>query len=133
MKRGPRSGIFSVYILRNVDYILLTYSCPWFLCSFFFFLSLSNKNLVICLSLIIFHSKLYKIETRVYVLCNRTSRGLEEGFATWSTNLWANRTYVAYFNRTHFTLSTFITCTYSVALLPRIRLLVLYCHVLHLQ
>lgn len=30
IEQGPRSGIFSVYILRNVEYILLTYSCPWF-------------------------------------------------------------------------------------------------------
>lgn len=30
MKQGPRSGIFSLYILRNVDYILITYSCPRF-------------------------------------------------------------------------------------------------------
>lgn len=33
MKQGPRSGIFSVYILKNVDYILLTYFTPLFLCT----------------------------------------------------------------------------------------------------
>lgn len=36
IKQGPRSGIFSVYILRNVDYILLTYSCPRFCVQFLF-------------------------------------------------------------------------------------------------
>lgn len=35
IKQGPRSGIFSVYILRNVDYILLTYSRPRFCVQFF--------------------------------------------------------------------------------------------------
>lgn len=35
IEQGPRSGIFSVYILRNVDYILLTYSCPRFCVQFF--------------------------------------------------------------------------------------------------
>lgn len=91
MKQGPRSGIFSVYILRNVDLYFINLFMPLILCSVFF--SLSNKNLVICLSLIIFHSKLYKIrDACLCELCNRTPRGLEEGFATWSTNLWANRT-----------------------------------------
>lgn len=45
IKRGPRSGIFSVYILRNVDYILLTYSSPWFCVQFFFLFNYQMKIL----------------------------------------------------------------------------------------
>lgn len=56
IKQGPRSGIFSVYILRNVDYILLTYSCPRLCVQFF--LNVKQKSCDL-LTLLIFHSKLW--------------------------------------------------------------------------
>lgn len=63
MKQGPRSGIFSVYIWRNADYILLTYSCPRFCVKLFFFFllkKLSKKKswFALFFFLISFHSKL---------------------------------------------------------------------------
>lgn len=80
MKQGPRSGIFSVYILRNVDYILLTYSCPWF-CVQFFFLIVKRKSCDL-LILVMFHSKLCEkamclyVCVRAHVLVRRRSHTL---------------------------------------------------------
>lgn len=90
-KQGPRSGIFSVYILRNVDYILLTYSCPRLCVQFFLIVKQKSCDL---LALLNFHSKLCLMEMCVRYVCvvQQTAWGLKVGFTPWSTSLWADKT-----------------------------------------
>lgn len=75
MKQGPRSGIFSVYIWRNVDYILLTYSCPQFCVLFFFFIGKCQKKSC----LVSFHTLNY-VKRRCVCLwwvCCAAARGMK--------------------------------------------------------
>lgn len=65
IQQGPRSGIFSVYIFRNVDYILLTYSCPLF-CVQVFFLIVKQKS---CDLLVLIFFTLNYVQWRCVGMC----------------------------------------------------------------